>query len=325
MADLFEDALSRVTVRDPATSANLGAGFDCLGLALSVHNLVEMAEIPGGLRVAVEGEGAGRLPAGPDNLAVRAAEHLFAAAGRRPRGLGLRLVNRIPPSRGLGSSSAAIVGALVAANELVGRPLGRDELLHLAVSLERHPDNVTPALFGGVTVAATVSGPASASSPEPTPAEERTVYVRFDPPAALALAVIVPDAPLSTEEARRALPPRVSRGDAVFNLQRACLLVAALQAGRLDLLPDALDDRLHQPYRGPLLPGLAEVLAGGRRPGLLGVTLSGSGSTVLAWLDHAAAGSGLDSSPRHGPSGRRVWSLWPACFGSAVWGAGCGS
>lgn len=305
----------RVTVRVPATSANLGPGFDCLGMALSIHNVVEMAELAGGLHVEVEGEGAGELSTGPDNLAVRAAERLFAVAGRCPRGLFLRLVNRIPPSRGLGSSSAAIAGALVAANDLAGRPLDRETLLQLASDMEGHPDNVTPALFGGITVAASVAGRAS--------------YARFDPPPALAVAAIVPDVPLSTAQARRVLPERVPRADAVFNVQRACLLVAALQAGRLDLLADALDDRLHQPYRAPLLPGLAEALAEGRRPGLLGATLSGSGSTVLAWLDPAAPRAAREAGVealagrlRERGVGCRVWFVAPSAAGAEVVASG---
>lgn len=261
-------------MRVPATSANLGAGLDCLGLALAIYNEVEMAVLPAGLRVEVEGEGAGELSTGPDNLAVQAAARLFSAVGGAPPGLFVRLVNRIPPSRGLGSSSAAIVGSLVAANALAGAPLSRDDLLQLAVEMEGHPDNVTPALVGGVTAAAAADGCA--------------VYMRFDAPAGLRVAAVIPDRPMSTAEARRVLPETVPRADAVFNIQRACLTVAALQAGRFDLLPDSLEDRLHQPYRGRIMPGLAEALAAGRRPGLLGVTLSGSGSTVLAWLDPAA-------------------------------------
>lgn len=264
----------------PATSANLGPGFDCLGLALAVHNVVEMEERPAGLQVTVRGEGAGSLSPGRDNLVVAAAERLFAAAGRRPSGLAVRLENAIPLSRGMGSSAAAIVGGLVAANALIGAPLGRDELFRLAVELEGHPDNVAPALFGGITVAV---GGGRAEAP--------ARCLRFDPPARLELAVLVPDRPMSTAEARRVLPEAVPRRDAVFNVQRACLLVASLQAGRLDMLSEALEDRLHQPYRARLLPGLEEVLGARRRPGLLGACLSGSGSAVLVFLDPDSGGA----------------------------------
>ncbi len=267
-----------VRVRVPATSANLGPGFDCLGMALALYNHVEAEEVPAGLQVTVEGEGTGELAAAAGNLVVTAAERLFAAVGRRPAGLRLRLRNGVPVARGLGSSAAAIVGGLVAANALLGVPLSAERLLDLAVELEGHPDNVTPALVGGVTVSC------------------GTAFVRFDPPPGLALAVIVPERPLPTAEARAALPRRIERADAVFNLQRACLLTAALREGRLDLLPAALDDRLHQPYRAALLPGLAEALERARRErALLGACLSGSGSSVLVFLapgreaDHTAA------------------------------------
>lgn len=269
-----------IRVRVPATSANLGPGFDCLGMALAIYNTIEMDEAPAeGVQVSVAGEGAEALSGAAGNMVAEAAERLFRAAGRRPRGLRLRVENAYPVARGLGSSAAAIVGGLVAANAMVGSPLGTDGLLDLAVEMEGHPDNVTPALLGGVTVACTVRDGAGQDG------GARTVYARFDPPPGLRLALVIPERPLSTAEARAALPAAVPRADAVFNLQRACLLVASLQAGRTDLLGLALDDRLHQPYRAGLLPGLAEALAAARRPGLLGGCLSGSGSTVLLFLD----------------------------------------
>ncbi len=261
-------------VRVPASSANLGPGFDCLGLALDLHNVVELEERPAGLEVVIRGEGAQALSAGPDNLVVVAAERLFAAVGRRPPGLAVRLENAVPLSRGLGSSAAAIVGGLVAANALVGSPLDRDALFRLATEMEGHPDNVAPALFGGLTVAVSGEGFGPGAP----------VCIRFDPPPGLELAVVIPDRPMSTAEARRVLPDAVARRDAVFNIQRACLLVAALREGRLDLLTVALDDRVHQPYRAALLPGLEEALRAARRSGLLGACLSGSGSTVLVFL-----------------------------------------
>lgn len=267
-------ALVRVEV--PATSANLGPGFDCLGLALDICNMVEIEEAPGGrVKVEIAGEGAGDLAADAANLVATAAERVFSAAGRRPAGFHLRLENAIPVARGLGSSSAAIVGGMVAANALLGAPLSNDEILQLAFELEGHPDNVAPALLGGLTVAC-VSG-------------SRALALRLDPPAGLPLAVLVPERPLATAEARRVLPTEIPRADAIFNVQRACLLLAALGDGRTDLLAEALQDRLHQPYRAALLPGLAEVLAAARRPGLLGACLSGSGSSVLCFLDPQAS------------------------------------
>lgn len=265
-----------VRVRVPATSANLGPGFDCLGMALDLHNTVEMETTAGGVRVTAEGEGAEALAGAAENLVLAAARRLFAAAGREPAGLRLHLANTVPLARGLGSSATAIVGGLTAANALLGNPLDILDVLDLAVELEGHPDNVTPALLGGVTASCT-SDPAAGG--------RRSVFARFDPPDGLSVAVIVPERPLPTAEARAVLPRQVDRGDAVFNLQRACLMVAALRDGRFDLLAAALEDRLHQPYRATLLPGLSEALEQARRePGLLGACLSGSGSSVLVFL-----------------------------------------
>lgn len=281
-----------IRVRVPATSANLGPGFDCLGMALSIYNTIEMEEAPQGLHLSVAGEGAEVLAGEAGNMVAEAAARLFHAAGRHPRGLRLHVENSYPIARGMGSSAAAIVGGLVAANALLGFPLATDDLLQLAVEMEGHPDNVTPALTGGVTVACTLQEGTGGGG-----GGARTVYVRFDPPPGLHLAVVIPERPMSTAEARAALPERVPRADAVFNLQRACLLVASLQAGRVDLLGAALDDRLHQPYRACLLPGLADALAAARRPGLLGGCLSGSGSTVLLFLapgDEARWGEAVD-------------------------------
>lgn len=262
-----------VRVRVPATSANLGAGFDCLGMALSLHNVIEMEEAPGGLALEIEGEGADSLPRGSDNLVIRVARKLFDRVGWQPAGLRVRLVNAIPPARGLGSSSAAICGALLAANALAGSQFDREELLQMAAAIEGHPDNVTPALFGGLTAACMADG--------------RALHVRLDPPPDLNLALIIPDQPLSTEEARAILPQQVPLGDAVYNIQRACLFLAALQSRNLGLLREALRDRLHQPYRAALLPGLSSLLSDTTWPGILGGCLSGSGSAVLVFLDPA--------------------------------------
>lgn len=306
-----------VRVRVPATAANLGPGFDCLGMALSLYNEIEVEEAAAGCAVAVEGEGAGELAEAGRNLVLSALERVWAAAGRRPPGLRLRLRNAVPLARGLGSSAAAIAGGLVAGNALLGHPLGRQQLLDLALALEGHPDNVTPALCGGVTVACTV--------PAGDGGGGTVAYVRLDPPPDLALAVVVPDRPLATAAARAVLPQRVERADAVFNLQRSCLLTAALGQGRLDLLPAALEDRLHQPYRAALLPGLEEALARARRePALLGACLSGSGSSLLVFLRpgeeagwEAAVGRVADAFREQG-IGCRVLPVKPSPHGALV-------
>jgi homoserine kinase len=220
------------------------------------------------VRVAVEGEGAGRLPADERNVVARGVRSAYEAAGRRFRGCTLACVNRIPPARGLGSSAAAWVGGLVAGNALLGAPLSREALLTLAARAEGHPDNVAAALFGGLTV--------SCASPDGVMALTLPVASR------LTWVVLIPEITGSTAEARAVLPPTVSRLDAVFNVQRVALLLAALQADRPDRLPPALEDRLHEPYRLALFPWMTEVAAAARRAGALGCVLSGAGPSLLA-------------------------------------------
>jgi homoserine kinase len=257
----LSDAL---VVSAPASSANLGPGFDCLALALDIRNRVEIGAAAGAaVQVTVTGEGAGEAPAGPDNLFLRA----FVAAGGDPAGLSFDMHNQVPFARGLGSSAAAIVAGLVAADAWHDRP-PRD-LLGLATELEGHPDNVAAALNGGLTLAWIGSGGVSA--------------IGFGVPEA-GFVMVVAEQRLSTDQARAALPDRVPRADAVHTAGRAALLVAALGSGDADLLRDALDDRLHEPYRAALAPLLGAVrdrVAG--EPAVLGATLSGAGPSVLVW------------------------------------------
>jgi homoserine kinase len=265
-----ELGMTRVCVRVPATSANLGPGFDALGVALGLHNVVEIgfSEAP---HVAVTGEGADELPSDRTNLVYRAASALADVAGARGVHFALRCENRIPLARGLGGSAAAIVAGLVGANELLGRPVDLEELVRIAARLEGHPDNVVPALVGGFTVAVAEG--------------ERVWWTRIpvlDPPL---LVVGVPEFALPTTEARRRLPDRVAFEDAVANTGRAALLVAALVTRRLDLLGVATEDRLHQPYRKPLVPGFEAVCRAAREAGAAGVALSGAGPSVVAFAE----------------------------------------
>lgn len=270
-----------VKVIVPATSANLGPGFDTLGVALEMYNVIEMAET-GILDDVIEIEGHGEALERPENnLVWQAAQRVFERLGYRPYGFWIREQIGIPVARGLGSSAAAIVGGLVGANALVERMTGRpglstDELLQMAVEMEGHPDNVTPALVGGFTVACMEEG--------------RPLYVRFDPPPQLKAVVAMPEVPLSTKKARGVLPGEIKLADAVYNVSRATLLVAALMSGKLELLSVATKDRLHQPYREALVPGLRAVLQAARDAGALGVALSGAGPSVIALVqDHAEA------------------------------------
>lgn len=264
----------RVHVRVPATSANLGPGFDALGLALALHNEVS-AEEADRVSVTVEGEGAGRLPANADNIVARGVRLAYEAAGQTFRGITLRCVNRVPSARGLGSSAAAWVGGLVAGNRLLGSPLTKDALLGLAARAEGHPDNVAAALLGGLTVScSTADGVTAVSLPVPTN---------------LTWVALIPDVTSATAEARAVLPKSVPREDAVFNVQRVALLLAGLQTGRHAALAQALEDRLHQPYRTRLFPWMPDVVAAARAAGALGCVLSGAGPSLLA----VVAGDGM--------------------------------
>lgn len=260
--------MKKVAVTVPASTANLGPGFDCLALALSLRNTVEFYETGQGLELDVEGEGEERIALDSTNLIVRAAEAVFEKAGRRPAGLRVHAVNGIPVGSGMGSSSAAIVGGLAAANALVDARLTRDDLLRLATEIEGHPDNVAAALFGGLTVA-------SASG------EELLVKSLAVPP--LKVVIVLPSLKLSTAEARAALPAQVPLKDAVFNLGRVLFTVQALTQVDYELLRFAMADRLHQPYRKALIPGFDEVSMAARKAGAAAVALSGAGPSLVAF------------------------------------------
>ena len=264
--------MKRVTVTVPASTANLGPGFDCFGLALALRNTVRFEAIRQGLEVDVEGEGADDLPTGPDNLIVRAAERIFQKVGRRPPGLRVYADNQIPPGSGLGSSAAAAVGGLAAANALVEGGLTRDELLRLAWEIEGHADNAAPALFGGLNVIS-VAGSGG----------ETELLRRSIPLGELRVAIALPALRISTAQMRAALPEQVPFQDAAFNIGRAALTLEALRTGDYALLGLALADRLHQPYRKRLLPGYDAAVAAARRAGAAAVALSGAGPALVAF------------------------------------------
>ena len=257
----------RVHVRVPATSANLGPGFDALGLALALHNEI-VAEEADGVTVKIDGEGADRLARDGGNVVARGVRLAYEAAGRGFKGCALQCVNRIPTARGLGSSAAAWVGGLVAGNALLGSPLPREALLALAARAEGHPDNVAAAVFGGLTVScATADGVTAVTLPVT---------------GSLAWVVLVPEVTSGTAEARALLPRSIPREDAVFNVQRVALLLAGLQTALPAALTVALEDRLHQPYRLKLFPWMPEIAAAARAAGALGCVLSGAGPSLLA-------------------------------------------
>jgi homoserine kinase len=270
----------RVTVEVPASSANLGAGYDCLGVALALTDRVEV-EVRGWSRgeieLTVDGEGRNELGEDRDNRFVQGLEAaLRAVYGELPEGVGWRITmrNQIPLERGLGSSAAATVAGIVAGSALLGGRLDQAAQLRIATDIEGHPDTAAAALLGGfVVVAATTDG---------------VEAVRFDAPRDLRAVLFVPERRLPTDAMRGALPETVPLDDAVANLAAVGIGVAGLAAGRTDLLARLTVDRLHEPYRAAVYPELPAMIAAARRAGALGACLSGAGSTILAFVDSMA-------------------------------------
>ncbi|CAA9287080.1 MAG: Homoserine kinase [uncultured Chloroflexi bacterium] len=261
-----------VRVRVPATTANLGPGFDALGLALDLHEDVILRRLPAGAprpEIAVTGLNARRLHADENLLAFQGVLALYKRLERAAPPLALELHTRIPRSGGLGGSAAAITGGIAAANALEGSPLDTRQLLSLATEVEGHPDNVSAALLGGLVV--TVNGHAG------------LVFKRLDPPRGLSAVVHVPRHSISTKAARGVLPTHLSREDAVFNLSRTAMLVAAFQTADWTLLRDAMDDRLHQPARGGIYAALFPTIQAALAAGAHGAALSGSGAAIIAF------------------------------------------
>jgi homoserine kinase len=256
-------------VRVPASSANLGPGYDAMAAAVSLYLEVEVEETgefsldPGGLEVST----------GRDNLVVRAFESLHSADG-----IAFRLRSEIPLARGLGSSAAAIVAGLFAADHLFELALSREQMLARATELEGHPDNVAAAIYGGFVVCGTGEGGAPLAA-------------RFDPPEGLEGIVVIPPEEVSTERAREAIPAEVPLADAVANVSAAALLVLGLRSADLDLVARGLADRIHQPRRRDLYPRSMEIVDAAREMGALGATISGAGPTVLVWTTWQEAGN----------------------------------
>ena len=268
---------SALAIEVPASSANLGAGYDCLGVALAMVNRIEL-EVRvwsrGAIELTVDGEGRNELTEDRQNCFVRGLEAtLRKARGELPEGLGwrIRMRNEIPLSRGLGSSAAATVAGVLAGNALAGEPLSTPELVWLATEIEGHPDNAAAALLGGFVV--------SAASPDGVDA------IRFDVPRDLRAVLFIPDLRLGTGAMRAALPATVPLADAVANLGAVAVGVAGLATGHYDLLRRLTVDRLHEPYRAAVYPQLPGLVEAARSAGALGACLSGAGSAILAFTD----------------------------------------
>ncbi len=257
------------TIRVPATTANLGAGFDCIGAALSMYNEFTFTPIDSAdLVIAVQGLEAAKVDTGASNLAYQAFLKLYARIDRTPPVVQLEIHLGVPLARGLGSSATAIVGGLLGANVLAGNPLSQSEVMQLAIEMEGHPDNVVPALIGGCRLAATT---ASGWSIADIPWHSSIVPV-----------VAIPDFELSTAEARSVLPTEYSRADAIFNTAHLGLMIRGLETGNPEWLTAGLTDKIHQPYRQKLITGYANVESAVIAAGGYGMVISGAGPTLLA-------------------------------------------
>lgn len=255
-----------IRVMVPATTANIGPGFDCLGIALNLYNTIEVEEIDEGLIIEVEGIDKELIEANENNLVYISMMKVFKTLDYLPTGLKIKQLNNIPVARGLGSSAATIVGGLVAANKICNNKLSRDEILNMAIEIEGHPDNVAPALLGGFVV----------SFKE----DEEIQYVNFQVDEKLSFWAVFPDVSLSTSLARSILPDTILFKDAVYNIGKASILVAALASGKYNLIAHALKDRLHQPYRIELMESLKLIFNYAEKDNM-NVYLSGAGPTVI--------------------------------------------
>ena len=266
----------KVSVKVPATTANLGPGFDSLGLALPIYNIVTVEEtiMPGtGIEINIIDETKEQnvlsIPTDENNIVYKAIELLYNSIGQTPSELKITIKTNIPIARGLGSSAAVIVGGLMAANELLGRPADEAALLSIATEIETHPDNITPAVVGGFVV----------SSLEK---DGSVVYSKMNWPKDWNITVCIPDYELSTSIARSVLPAEVPMKDAIFNLKHTAMLVQAVNSHDEKLMKIALNDRLHQPYREKLIPGLKEIKeALKHEDNVMGVVISGAGPSIL--------------------------------------------
>ena len=262
-----------ISVLAPATTANLGPGFDCLGMALDLWNRIDVMSVPSnddsGPTVEISGEGIGELGTGEDNLVHRAMAFLFNEADQEMPPVRIHCHNEIPLARGLGSSAAAISGGLAAANAMCSQAFTPNELLEMAATLEGHPDNVAAAVLGGLQLVVS-NGPQLFTAPINLPPEIHAV-------------LFIPEHRIATADARSVLKREVSLEDAVFNMGRAALLVAGMTTNHPEYLGVATQDRLHQPHRQPLFPAMKLLFKAAEDAGALGVFLSGSGSTVLAF------------------------------------------
>lgn len=264
--------MGKVKVRVPGTSANLGPGFDSLGLALSIYNYIEAEETESGLSIEiVDAETKEFLPTDEKNLVYKAMKYLFDKAGYNPKGLKLKLKSEVPVTRGLGSSSACIIGGLVCANELSGKKFSNREIIAMATKLEGHSDNVCAAMLGGFTVSVFN--------------KEEIFYYSHKMKGDLKFLLLIPDYAVTTQKARNTLPGYYPKRDVSFNISHASLLVASIISGNYENLLCAMDDRVHEPYRKVFIDGYTKIYNKLKSYGALGTYISGSGPTLVSVVE----------------------------------------
>ncbi|HXG92492.1 MAG TPA: homoserine kinase [Blastocatellia bacterium] len=295
--------MQKAEITIPASTSNLGASFDACGLALALYLRVTVEESASEFEIIPTGEGSERVERGESNLIARVARAVADDRKRKISGARLAVHSEIPLARGLGSSSAAIIAGISVYETLSGERLSEDDIFNYALRFEEHGDNLAPSLLGGLVAACVVERNATRS----------LVTVKRAWPEEVKIVLMVPDFEMNTAEMRRALPREVSMKDAVFNVQRAALLQALISERRFELLNEALRDRLHQPYRVPRAQGLSDVLAMNDEVeeyrGLLGVAVSGAGSTMVAFATEnfsAIADEMIDRLARHGVGSRAL-------------------
>lgn len=256
-----------IKIRVPATSANIGPGFDALGLSLNLYNTFTIEEIEKGLEVT----GCKECYSNEQNLVYKAMLETFKRIDYAPKGIKINVDAEIPILRGLGSSAACILGGVIGANHLAGDVLSKDEILELATYIEGHPDNVAAALLGGLVVCLREN--------------DNIIYNNISIPDGIKFMALIPDFILSTEEARGVLPNNVLYKDAVYNISRVSILISSLLSGKFELLKHGLGDALHQPYRGGLIPNYFDIMKKCEEYGALGAYLSGAGPTIMGIVD----------------------------------------
>ncbi len=255
-----------INVRIPATTANVGPGFDCLGIALDIYNNFFIEEIEEGLII----EGCDEEYSNEDNLIYKSMKKCFEKIGYKPTGIKIKIENDIPISRGLGSSASCVLGGVIAANKIAGDKLNKDEILKISSEIEGHPDNVAPALLGGMVTSIK---------------EGDDIYCsKINIPKGLKFCALIPDFKLSTEKSRAVLPSKIPYTDGVFNVGRVSLMVSALINGQFDLIKLACKDNLHQKYRGSLIKDYDDIIKKCKDLDSVGVFLSGAGPTIMVML-----------------------------------------